>query len=219
MKRSFEPELIDLGHYTLKEYQECLDELALVGKLTGGNRATLKAFEKLENLPTSILDVGCGGGAFAQMLSHKYPGCQVVGIDPSQEAIEWASQKENPRLKFHQSSLEAFSAPPFDIVTATLVCHHLNDEDLVHFLKKAFTLCRKAVIINDLHRHWLAKIGYKLISPLLFSNRLIIEDGQLSISKGFKKSEWEDLLRKAGLSGQISWHWLFRHIIFINKEV
>lgn len=218
MKRSFEPELIDLGHYTLKEYQECLDELALVGKLTGGNRATLKAFERLKAPPASILDVGCGGGEFAKILSHKYPDCQVVGIDPSQEAIQWASQKESPNLRFYHSSLATFSAPPFDVVTATLVCHHLNDDELVLFLKKAFSLCRKSVIINDLHRHILAKVGYKIISPLLFSNRLIIQDGQLSINKGFKKSEWKDLLSRAGLRGQISWHWLFRHIIIINKE-
>jgi 2-polyprenyl-3-methyl-5-hydroxy-6-metoxy-1,4-benzoquinol methylase len=198
-RRSFEKELIDLGHYTEEEYADCLHQLNRIGKYLGGDRATLQEFSKLQTPPLSILDIGCGGGAFTAKLAQIYPEAQVIGIDNNPKAIQFTTQYKLKNLFFRcQSSLDLDPEKErFDVVTATLLCHHLNDQELIGFLKNCKSLAKKAVILNDLERHPLAYYGFKCIAPLFFNNRLICHDGLLSIKRSFKKEEWDFFLKEA----------------------
>ena len=80
------------------------------------------------------------------------------------------------------------------------------------FFYAKYTLqLEQAVIINELHRHYLSHILYKFISPLFFKNRLIIHDGLISIRRGFIRSEWKLLLQKAGIENyELKWRFPFR---------
>lgn len=226
-QRSDEKELIDLGqpHYTLSEYHDCMRQLGRVGRLLGGDRATLSAFESLKHAPQSILDVGCGGGDTARLLSNRYSECSVEGIDYSEEAIRVAKSHPHniryPNLSFFKPDALELNYPSksYDVVTTTLVCHHMNDGQLIDFLRRAATVARQAVIINDLHRHPIAYGAYGIIAPLLFNNRLITHDGLISIKRGFTKDEWIQYLKDAGFDRQqwsIAWKWAFRWTILIT---
>lgn len=98
-KRSYDLELLDLGplYYSQSEYEDCLHQLGRIGRFLGGNKATLETFCKLAS-PSSILDVGCGGGYFTIELARKFTGAQVLGIDISSSAIDFAQKqlKESP---------------------------------------------------------------------------------------------------------------------------
>ncbi len=208
MKRSDEKEWMDLGHYTPEEYEETLYQLDLVGRYLGGNRAT---FSALKSPPQSILDLGCGGGFFTQILAKRYPNAQVVGFDISEEAIQFAKRHQAPNLHFTTSTSETF-----DLITATLVCHHMSDAELIQFLKDSSSQA-KTVILNDLHRCWLAYLGFWGISSCFF-NGMVKHDGLLSIRRGFTRREWESLLKAAGIRNySISWHWPFRWIVLIKN--
>lgn len=226
-KRSFEPELLDLGpsHYTQREYEDCLRQLGRIGKMLGGDRAALSIFSTLP-APSSILDVGCGGGQFAITLAKRYPHAQLTGIDISPQAIAFAQnclkEAQVTNAAFHVLPTPELTYPEnsFDSVTATLVCHHLNDEQLIHFLKMAYKTAKNCVVLNDLHRHWIAYAGYFVISRLLFNNRLITHDGLISIKRSFKKREWISFLQAADIPLEqcsITWHWPFRWIVCIKK--
>ena len=93
--RSCEKEYIDIGSscYTLEEYSHSLHQLSRIGHWLGGDTATFSAFDQLDQAPSSILDVGCGGGRFTRKLAEYYPQAQVRGIDISPEAIEYANEK------------------------------------------------------------------------------------------------------------------------------
>lgn len=225
--RSMELELLDLGpsHYSAEEYLDCMIQLDRIGRYLGGDRGTLKAISKVKN-PQSILDIGCGGGLFTIRLANKYPNADVVGCDISPQAIDYAnkavlvSKTRNIHFEIHTPELN-YPNRSFDIVTSTLVCHHLRDVQLIDFLKRAYTIAKKRVIINDLHRHPLAYFGFKALSPLFFRNRLVQNDGPLSIKRSFRKKEWEYFLNAAGIAldkCHIQWHWAFRWIISINCE-
>lgn len=216
--RSQELEIMDLGppHYTQEEYEECLRQLAQIGKYLGGDSATLKTFKHLRT-PGSILEMGCGGGQFTQILAKIFPNTQVTGYDISADAIAFAKRCYLPNLEF---TLELPKDAKYDIVTSTLVCHHLNDQELIAFLKDAYRRANKAVIINDLQRSKLAYYGFALISSLFFRNRLIRHDGLLSIKRAFKKQELIDLLKAADIPLEychITWHWAFRWIVTMHK--
>lgn len=213
-KRSSQAELIDLGpeYYSEWEYEDCLYKLGQIGKILGGNRATFQAIRKACSNPLTILDVGCGGGDFTKLLAEAYPQAQVTGIDTSEEAICYANKNHAlPNLSFIcQESIHE----RYDLVTSTLVCHHLEDKELPSFLIKLKEAAKQAVVINDLHRHKAAWASFAATAPLLFSNRLIFHDGLLSIRKGFKKNELVDLLAQADIKHyQIQWKWAFRWVI------
>ena len=225
--RSSQLELIDLGpeFYTLEEYEECLDYLGKIGKVLGGNRATLQLFRNLKESPTSILDVGCGGGHFTCELAQLYPHTNILGIDLSKEAIDYA-RKQAKKMNLSNVSFEVpmdkelkYADKSFDIVTCTLVCHHMLDAEIIEFLKRSQRVAKKSIIINDLHRHGLAYFCFALVAPVLFPNRLILNDGLISVKKGFTKTNWISYLSKAGLNKvnyEISWKWAFRWLIQIN---
>lgn len=231
-KRSYQPELMDLGpsHYTPEEYRDCLRKLGMIGWLLGGDRATFKSIGILLNKPKSILDVGSGGGWFTCRLAHRYPDAQVVGIDIDADAVKLADENKkqyehrynlrlsNLTFEHRASTRLSEQARSFDVVTATLLCHHLKDHDVVTFLSDAKKIARNAVIINDLQRSRLAYALFWLISPLFF-NRLIRYDGLLSIKKSFTHSELQNFAQQAGIpaqSIQISWNWAFRWVMRID---
>lgn len=225
-KRSQTPEWIDLGpsYYTQEEYSDCLTQLERIGRFLGGDSATFWAFNQLKIPPTSILDVGCGGGQLAIKLAKLYPKSAVKGIDLSSDAIAYAHRQLEKEANLHVE----FSVPAtpqlnelsksFDVVASTLVCHHLSDEEIIDFIKRSAQVAREAVIINDLHRHILATCGFFALAPLCFRNRLIFHDGLISIRRAFTRKDWAHYMQAAGIPQQawtLTWHRFFRWILII----
>lgn len=229
MERSKEKELLDLGpeFYSKEEYAQCLKILFKLNKILGFFRQTVKI---LKHFPKdlSLIDVGCGGGLFLLNLNKHYPHMQMLGVDISEEAIKLAQNEmqhwqhtSKTNIKFqlqHETELQ-LAENSVDIVLMTLVCHHIEDEALILLLQKANKAARKAVIINDLHRHRLAYWFYKMLSPLLFRNRLITHDGLLSIKRSFTRREFQRLLQQANIQNyQIKWGFPFRWSVLLWKN-
>ena len=146
-----------------------------------------------------------------------------LGLDISETAIALAQQRKGliAQVTFQLQPEATLALPPqsVDIVLTTLVCHHMDDDDLVLFLQTAFQAARKAVIINDLHRHPVAYWFYKILSPCLFRNRLITHDGLVSIQRSFTRAEWRQLLKQAHIRHyQIKWGFPFRWSVVLWKE-
>lgn len=228
-KRSQQKELIDMGpdYYTQDEYAECLKKLFFVNRLLGFFRSTKKILKQFSET-SSLLDIGCGDGLFILHLSNKFPQMQMLGMDISVSAIKaadqslklWQKSNADTRVSFklqEQPKLN-LSENSFDIILATLVCHHLSDEDLIIFLQQIYLGSAKTVIINDLHRHPLAYWLYSFVSPLLFRNRLITHDGLISIQRGFTRIEWKLLLKQAGIHHyKLKWCFPFRWKLILWK--
>jgi len=218
-ERSSEKELLDLGleHYSQEEYEDCLKKLDQVGRWLGGDRATFSALSQLKRSPNSILDIGCGGGFMTKKLADRYPEAQVVGVDRDPAAIAFAKRHQAPNLRFEHRNMDSFS-DSYDVVMATLVCHHMSDAELVSFIKDVYLVANQSVIFNDLHRHSFAYGAYAVLAPLLFHNRLITHDGLLSIKRSFKRKDWFRFFEEAAIPSRkcsVSWHFPFRWIVRI----
>lgn len=226
-KRSMDLEILDLGpdHYTMNEYTDCLHLLGKINRWLGGFKATKGAFNRLKNAPKSILEVGCGGGHLCKKMSYWFPHANITGIDINRAAVMEAQkylQVHNERVKIEEQEDKnlKYADGQFDIVTTILVCHHMNDQELVDFLKESYRICSSAVIINDLHRHLLAYAGFALIAPFAFPNRLIWQDGRLSIKRSFRKKDWIHILNMAGFQKhqyELRWNWAFRWTLTLKK--
>lgn len=221
-QRSLEKELIDLGpdYYSIDEYIDCLKKLFSVSRIFGVFARTVKILKEYTTC-SSIVDVGCGGGLFLWHLKQRFPHMQMMGIDINATAIAQAhklTQKNNLIFKLQPHPELDADANSIDVILATYVCHHIADDALVEFIKRAYAACKHLIILNDLDRSGLSQFLFRLISPLLFRNRLINHDGLISIRRGFTRVEWQKLLTAADIKNyRIKWCFPFHWQIIIYK--
>src|SRR5438552_3118028 len=74
------------------------------------------------------LDVGCGTGAFSELIQRRCAPKEIVGIDPAPAQIEYA-RKKFPALTFRAGdSMDMPSGDnEFDVVASALVFHFIPD--------------------------------------------------------------------------------------------
>jgi ubiquinone/menaquinone biosynthesis C-methylase UbiE len=74
------------------------------------------------------LDVGCGTGAFSELIAKRCAPQSITGVDPSPEQIAYA-RGHLPDYRFEVSSAETlpFGDDQFDVVASALVLHFVAD--------------------------------------------------------------------------------------------
>jgi len=76
----------------------------------------------------TILDVGCGPGDLAAMLSERIPEARILGLDLSSSMVELARRKAtgDGRLRFEVGDVASlpFESGSIDLVVSTLSLHH-----------------------------------------------------------------------------------------------
>jgi 2-polyprenyl-3-methyl-5-hydroxy-6-metoxy-1,4-benzoquinol methylase len=209
-------------YYSTHEYRECLVNLFQINQLLGISRDTVNVLKKYPAGYT-LLDVGCGGGLFLLDLRNYFPALKMTGCDVSAEAISNAKenvyQDANINFQLQDKNELTLASNQYDFILITLVCHHLTDTEIIAFLQTAYTAASSAVIINDLHRHPLSWLFYKLLCPLFFKNRLIRHDGLVSITRSFVRADWISYLNKAGITDYtLRWRFPFRWQLILMKQ-
>ena len=88
----------------------------------------IEAFVRLSALPSraQVVDLGCGSGAFTQLLARS--GYDAVGLDISGKLIA-VGQRKHPDIAFLQGDIEhlPFADGSFDGVLLSGVVHHFPD--------------------------------------------------------------------------------------------
>jgi cyclopropane fatty-acyl-phospholipid synthase-like methyltransferase len=105
---------------------------------TPWTRLRLEAVEDLvEPRPGQrVIDLGCAAGAITHFLSGF--GCEVVGVDLEERAVDKASELF-PSLRFEQADVTAlpFADASFDKAVAADLVEHLSDETFAAMLAEA----------------------------------------------------------------------------------
>ena len=231
--RSQQLEIMDDLDFQGKEMKNVLGDLKKVNKCLGGNSITLNGIEKLlsgfnKNDTITVLDIGCGDGEmlrkcaeYAKKNNLKFEG---FGIDFNENILEYAeNQSRNfPNLKFQKVDvfLEEELIPNCDIAICTLFLHHFNNKKIETLLKVLLRKVNKGIVINDLQRSKSAFELFKLISKLFLKTKTAKHDGLVSIARGFKKNELENISQKIpNQQSEIHWRWAFRYQWVVKKSI
>lgn len=108
---------------------------------------------------STVLDVGCGTGAFCSALHHF--GLSVTGVDPAEKMLNIAiKQNTGQPIRFLQTNvLEGlpFQDNQFDIAIASYVAHGLERDERKRMYTEMSRVARLYVIIHDYNqkRSWL----------------------------------------------------------------
>lgn len=93
-----------------------------------------------ENLPRTILEIGCGTGFLTKMLIKKFPEAQITAIDISGKMIE-KCQSKLPFIDFEKEDAETYiPSQKFDLIISNMTVQWFEDsvaglERLKSFLK------------------------------------------------------------------------------------
>jgi len=195
--RATEPEQLDEG-VPEAEAVRSLADLRFVNRWLGNRAGLLRAVRP--HLPPGgrLLDVGCGSGDVPAFLLERLPGpLLAVGLDVKTLHLRDTPPGVRPvvgdvrRLPFPDRS--------FDVVTASLFLHHFDATELPALLAGLARLARRALVVNDLHRALVPFLFGRAAFPLLFRSRVSVEDGLVSIRRGFRPGELRAAFEAASL--------------------
>lgn len=100
----------------------------------------------------SVLDIGCGTGALAFVLSKL--GCEVTGLDGSERMIIQAKRLNHGNTaNFIVGNALSLTLPQFDLVIASYVVHGLVKDQRQKLYSEMKRLALKHVIIMDYNQN------------------------------------------------------------------
>ena len=211
MKRSYDPEMMDLAGNSPEILADDLRNLRLLNRYLSGSRSVMlalwRALGREPQKHISVLDVGTGSADIPAAILARAKRChlaaKIVGIetDPITAGIAVRRTQRHVEINILQGDAGAppFSPGSFDFVVASQFLHHFSETKILDLLKQWSKLARHAIIVSDLVRHPFAYHGIRFLTRLTTRNVMTLTDAPLSVRRAFTLIEWRDLLRQADI--------------------
>ncbi|HXS56189.1 MAG TPA: methyltransferase domain-containing protein [Hanamia sp.] len=227
-QRSLEKEILDRSDIPFQDIERNLKELEWINSHLGGHSITINGLTNLigDRKIISVCEIGCGGGdnlnAIERYCKKNNVDASFTAIDINKDCIAYAKANLiTQKVDFIVSDYSAvhFRTAKPDIIFSSLFCHHFSDDQLVQMLAWMNENASVGFFINDLHRHPLAYYFIRISSEIFSRSYLVKNDAPLSVLRGFRKIEWEQLLIKAGLkNASVKWRWAFRYLVTCRAQ-
>lgn len=158
----------------------------------------------------TYLDIGCGGGIFAESAARRLDTDFVIAIDPSPEvlAIAKGHAKRDPglrgKLTYLNTSIEELSHTTigqrqFDVVSLFEVIEHVTDPS--SFLDQVVQRVKPGgwLVMSTIARHWMSYVTTKLVAEDL---AIIVPRGTHDWNKYINEDELRGYFNaKGGFNG------------------
>lgn len=150
--------------------------------------------------PVTLLDVGTGLADIpheaASAASELGVQLTTIGLDGAASVLAHARERTSCVVCASALALP-FADGSIDVVMCSQLLHHFADDDATHVLRELDRVARRAVIVSDLRRSWIAATGFWLVSFPLRFHRVTRHDGVVSVLRGFTATELRDLVLNA----------------------
>lgn len=232
--RAADTELMDDFSYAGDDLQKALQEIAWVNRWLGGRKSVRRSMQQVlrqqlfqVEKALRIVDLGCGSGDYLRSLADwgrkKNLDLQITGVDANPAIIEFAREQAAGYKNIHYLCADiladSFDLTGYDLVLCGLFLHHLEENEQIALIRKCMAAGVKAIVVTDLHRHWLAYYLFRLICLVLNFSPMSKHDGALSVRKGFQRDDLTRLMQKSRIDRfDLSWKWAFRYQLIIYNE-
>lgn len=200
-------ELMDAPELDPAVYATVLRDLTRLNVWTFAARPTLsflsRALEGRDQF--RLLDVGYGHGDMLRTIERWARGrgitANLVGIDlnPASEPIARCATGPSSVIQYRSGDYTDHLDDGYDFIISSLVAHHMTETQLADFLRNMELHARIGWLVNDLHRHRAAYALFPLLAKLLRVHPIVRHDGQLSIARSLRPSEWSQRLADVDL--------------------
>ena len=223
-----EPELMDRPDATPEELERALRSLRGLNRWFGSYRLIMRFVRRWIRAGDRlrIADLASGSADIPRLVAdHARAVGAAIEIDaidfqPTTVADARRLSAAYPEIACHCEDVLKFgSAGSYDIVLCSLALHHFSDADAVQLLRRCRELSRRAVLVSDLRRGWLASLGVRLLTLLIFRDPMTRSDARVSAQRAFTLAELRELARRAGWerfgSGKFP---LARHAVWLEPS-
>ncbi len=189
-------------------YAAVLRDLARVNRVTMAARPTLAFLNRIaaKGDRLRLLDVGYGDGdmlrRIARWAADRGVVAELVGIDlnPRSEMVARADTPADAPITYRTGDYADLAGQGWDAIVSSLVAHHMTHAQLVAFVRFMEAEARRGWMVNDLHRHRFAHLGYPVLATTMRWHPIVRADGRLSIARSYRPGEWSPILAEAGVS-------------------
>lgn len=182
--------------------------LSRVNRIAGAAENLLDAMQRYQVLSppgsATVVDFGSGGGDIAHRvlkLSRKLGlNIEVLCTDRSEHAVQVARAHGQHGCQYRtldiRNAISTLGEKSFDVSHASLVLHHLDDDDVVAGLDAMRAVSRRLMVWSDLIRDRLGILG--AFASTALSRAEIRKDAMLSVRRSFTLAEVRALTEAAG---------------------
>jgi 2-polyprenyl-3-methyl-5-hydroxy-6-metoxy-1,4-benzoquinol methylase len=213
MKRSDEPELMDLPDGDPVLLGRTIQQFAAINRLVSASRRLIGRYllSRIEpNRHYTLLDAGAGGADIdvwiLEAFRRRGSRVHITAVDHDARVIA-AAKKQVGHLSdislVHADLADIGQWGTFDFIFSNHLMHHLDDEAAAALLHATVRQHRIAFLMNDIDRNLVAYAGYALVCGLLFRRSLSLHDGLLSVRRSMTCKEWRTILARNGLDDRI----------------
>ena len=229
-QRATDPEIMDDFTCSGEVVERTLRELDVINQFLGGNSVTMSGLIEMVKLrspagdPITIADLGCGSGdllrRFARYARQRAMPVRLIGIDANPSIVDYARKHsvDYPEISFESADVlsSEFAMKDYDIICGTLFFHHFDDDTLSRLFPQLVRQAKLGVLINDIHRHWLAYHSIRWLTRWFSSSSMVRYDAPLSVQRAFTRADWKRVFDQAGIGHyRIAWRWAFRWKIML----
>jgi hypothetical protein len=208
---------------------DTLNQLRWINRLLGAGWPTVEGVARLWHwagrpAQLSLLDIGAGSGDGSRLLLNwaewRRVDMQITLIDIHPETCAAAAiyHHNEPRVQVQQGDVFALPPASADIVIASLFIHHFPAAQLPAVFRAMRRASRIGVVVNDLHRHWLAWASIWGLTRLFQCSPMIQYDAPLSVRRGFRGTDFAQLQALPDLVWlRYAWRPLFRYLVLLPR--
>ena len=175
--------------------ERSLRDVRRANTVLGGAHAVVTELRRLmpvRGTAVTLLDVGTG---LADIPDRARRAAAQRGVTLTTFGVDGAETLARVSLGLLDASACAdarrlpFADASVDVVICSQVLHHFEDAEIPAVLRELSRVARRAVIVSDLRRSWLAAAGFWLVAWPLGFHPVTRHDGLTSVLRGFTPRE------------------------------
>ncbi|MEO5967200.1 MAG: methyltransferase domain-containing protein [Ferruginibacter sp.] len=224
--RSEEKEILDEPDIDFEEIKINMQELNIINKKLGGHKINIDGLKEIigsNRNEITICEIGCGGGDNLHYIERWCTKNNIkvsfIAIDIKAECIKYGKETY-PKLKAEwiisdYSKVNFVNKP--DVIFSSLFCHHFSNDEIISMIEWMQVNSKKGFFINDLQRNIFAYYSIKFLTSIFSKSRLVKNDAPISVLRGFKKADWQKIIKNFSTKFDIRYKWAFRYLIIFKR--